>query len=113
MANDFIQFVSGTTSPQEVIGKLKATHSTDPDILLAAKNEFSAPFRQQRGTGLLLLVVGALSSLTLVLAVIGIPVALFGAWVWRKGLANLAIVETTYATYVGGTSITPAPATTR
>ncbi len=113
MANDFIQFVSGTTTPQEVTGKLKATQSTDPDVLLAAKNEFAAPFRQQRGTGLLLLVVGALSSLTIVLAVIGIPVALFGAWVWRKGVSNLAIVEATYAKYVGGVSVMPSPAPMR
>jgi hypothetical protein len=104
MANDFIQFAVGTTSPQEVIGKLKATQSTDPDVLFAAKTEFSAPFRQQRGTGLLLLIVGAVSSLTVVLAIIGIPVALFGAWVWRRGVSNLAIVETAYAQFTGPAS---------
>ena len=100
MANDFVQFTIGTTTAQEVIGKLKATHSTDSDVLLAAKNEIAAPWRQQKFTGLMLLVVGALSSLTLVLAIIGIPVAIFGAWVWRRGIANLAVVETAYAQYV-------------
>lgn len=98
---DLAQFTVGTTTPAEVLGKLKATRSMDPDILVAAKNEFAAPFRQQRFTGLLLLVVGAVSSLTLVLAVIGIPVAIFGWWVWRRGTANLAIVDRTYSQFIG------------
>ncbi len=98
---DLAQFSVGTTTAQEVVGKLKATQSTDPDVLFAAKNAMAAPFRQQRFTGLLLLVVGAVSSLTLVLAIIGIPVAIFGWWVWRRGVANLAIVESAYAQFVG------------
>lgn len=98
---DLAQFAVGTTSSQEVLGKLKAVHSTDPDVLFAAKNTIAAPFRQQRFTGLLLLVVGALSSLTLVLAIIGIPVAIFGWWVWRRGVSNLAIVESTYTQFMG------------
>jgi len=103
---DLAQFAVGTTTTQEVIGKLKATGSSDPDVLLAAKNDLSAPFRQQKFTGLLLLVVGAVSSLTLVLAIIGIPVAIFGFWVWRRGTSNLAIVERTFNQFIGA----PVPA---
>jgi hypothetical protein len=102
---DLAQFTIGTTTPEEVRGKLKATRSTDPDVLVAAKNELAAPFRQQKFTGLLLLVVGALSSLTLVLAIIGIPVAIFGFWIWRRGISNLAIVEAAYGQFVGGAAV--------
>jgi len=107
---DLAQFVTGTTTPQEVLGKLKATQSTDADVLAAAKNEFAAPFRQQKFTGLLLLVVGVGSSLTIVLAIIGIPVAIFGWWVWRKGTSNLAIVEHTYSQFASQVVGAAAPA---
>jgi hypothetical protein len=107
---DLAQFAVGTTTPQEVLGKLKATHSTDADVLFAAKTAMAAPFRQQRFTGLLLLIVGAVSSLTLVLAIIGIPVALFGLWVWRRGISNLAIVESAYAQFIEMASAAPAVA---
>ncbi len=97
---DLTQFTLGVTTSQEVLGKLKATHSTDANVLFAAKSEIASPFRSQRFQGGLLCVVGAVSSITIVLAIIGIPVAIFGWWVWRRGTSNLAIVESAYAQFM-------------
>lgn len=93
-------FSMADTSPQQVLGVLKASGSTDPDVLFAAKEEFGSTFATQRFQGMGLLVVGALSSITVILAIIGVPVAIFGWWLWRKGVRNIAIVEAAYSGYL-------------
>jgi len=96
------------TSPRQVAGVLKATGSSDPDVLFAAKEDYGSTFATQRFQGLGLLITGALSSLTVILAIIGVPVAIFGWWFWRKGQRNVAIVEAAYADYLA--SLQPATA---
>ena len=34
------------------------------------------------------------------MAVIGVPVAVFGWWLWRKGKRNIALMEAAYAQYL-------------
>ena len=94
------KFSLADTTPQQVTGVLKTTGSTDADVLFAAKEEFGSTFATQRFQGLGLLIVGVLSSLTIIMAIIGIPVALFGFWMWRKGKRNVAIVEAAYRDYL-------------
>ncbi|HEY8793685.1 MAG TPA: hypothetical protein VIM15_01985 [Gemmatimonadaceae bacterium] len=94
------KFSLADTSPQQVLGVLKAAGSTDPDVLFAAKEEFGSTFATQRFQGMGLLVVGALSSITIILAIIGVPVAVFGWWLWRKGVRNIATVEAAYSGYL-------------
>jgi hypothetical protein len=96
------------------VGVLKATGSTDPDVLFAAKEEYGSTFATQRFQGLGLLITGALASLTIVLAIIGVPVAIFGWWFWRKGKRNVALVEAAYSHYLASlkqAAATPAVAT--
>jgi hypothetical protein len=94
------KFSLADTSPRQVIGVLKATGSSDPDVLYAAKEEYGSTFATQRFQGLVFLITGALSSITIILAVIGVPIAIFGWWFWKKGQRNIAIVEAAYADYV-------------
>ncbi len=93
-------FNLSATSPQEVTGMLKATGSTDPDVLYARKADFKRNFNTQKNVGLLLLIVGAVSCLTVVLIPVGGPAAIFGWWLWNRGKRNLAIVEGTFAQYM-------------
>ncbi|MDB4911162.1 MAG: hypothetical protein JWO39_1985, partial [Gemmatimonadetes bacterium] len=72
------------------------------------KQDYGTTFATQRFQGLGLLIVGVLSSLTIIVAIIGVPVAIFGWWFWRKGVRNVAIVEAAYAEYL--VSIRPAAA---
>jgi hypothetical protein len=94
------RFSLADTSAQQVAGVLKATGSRDPDVLYAAKEEYGSTFATQRFQGLGFLITGALSSLTIILAIIGVPVAIFGWWLWRKGKRNVALVEAAYANYL-------------
>ena len=103
------KFSLADTSAQQVVGVLKATGSSDPDVLYAAKEEFGSTFATQRFQGLGLLITGALSSLTIILAVVGVPVALFGWWLWQKGKKNIALVEAAYVNYLA--TLKPAAAT--
>jgi hypothetical protein len=102
------KFSLADTTPQQVIGMLKMTGSTDADVLFAAKEEFGSTFATQRFQGLMLLIVGALSSITIILAIIGVPVAIFGWWMWRKGIRNVATVEAAYSSYLGASGPNPA-----
>jgi hypothetical protein len=102
------KFSLADTSAQQVVGVLKATGSTDPDVLFAAKEEYGSTFATQRFQGMGLLITGALSCLTILLAVIGVPVAIFGWWLWQKGKRNIALVEGAYANYLA--SLKPAAA---
>jgi hypothetical protein len=103
------KFSLADTSARQVVGMLKATGSSDPDVLYAAKEEYGSTFATQRFQGLGLLITGALSSLTIILAVIGVPVAIFGWWLWQKGKRNIALVEASYAEYLSSIKPVAAP----
>jgi len=91
---------------QSVIGALKATGSTDPDILHAQKEKLLTPAKHLKLLAIILVVVGAFFTVTVVLAIAGIPSILFGWWTWRFGLKNIATIEAGYAEYVGSLSVT-------
>jgi hypothetical protein len=62
---------------QSVIGALKATGSRDPDILNAQKAKLLAPARQLKILAIIMVAVGAFFTITVVLAIAGIPLILF------------------------------------
>jgi hypothetical protein len=88
---------------QSVIGTLKATGSQDPDVLHAQKAKLLAPAKNLKILAIILVVVGAFFTVTVILAIAGVPFALFGLWLWRFSSKNIAAVELGYAEYVGAT----------
>ena len=48
---------------------------------------------------ILLIGIGAFMTVTVFLAIAGIPSILFGIWTWRFGTRNVAAVEAGYAEY--------------
>ncbi len=86
---------------QSVIGTLKATGSQDPDVLHAQKAKLLAPAKNLKIGAIILIVVGVLFTVTVVLAIAGIPFALFGLWLWRFSSKNIEAVELGYAEYLG------------
>ena len=103
------KFSLADTSAQQIAGVLKATGSTDPDVLFAAKEEYGSTFATQRFQGMGLLITGALASITIIMAIIGVPVAVFGWWLWRKGKRNIALIEAAYAQYLASLAPVAAP----
>jgi hypothetical protein len=85
---------------QSVIGTLKATGTRDPDILHAQKQKLLAPSNNLRMLSYILMGGGALLTLTIIVAFAGVPLALFGVWMWRFSSKNIATVEAAYSEYL-------------
>lgn len=86
---------------QTVVGILKATGSRDPDVLHAQKQKLLAQPKHLKLLAMILVGVGAFFTITVVLAIAGIPAMLFGWWVWRFGVKNMEAVEAGFAEYAG------------
>ena len=85
---------------QTVIGTLKATGSYDADILYAQKQKLLAPTKQKKIVAIIFVALGAFLTVTVILAILGIPLALFGLWGWRFCSKNIAAVEAGYTEYL-------------
>lgn len=85
---------------QSVVGTLKAAGSRDPDILHAQKQRLLAPNKNLKILSYMLIVGGGLLSLTVIMAIAGIPLALFGIWMWRFSSKNMAAIEAGYSEYL-------------
>ncbi len=85
---------------QSVIGALKATASRDPDILYSQKNELLSIPKQLKLLGMICIGVGAFFTITVILAIAGIPAIIFGWWCWSFSKKNIAAIEAGYAEYI-------------
>ena len=101
-------------TPQQVVGLLKATGSTDPDILLAASESHASKLRLAKIGGMIFMIVFGFISLIMLISVIGIPDAiptgLFatgGWWVQRNAKRNIATIEETFQKYLAGIGAGP------
>ena len=89
---------------QTVLGMLKAAGSRDPDVLHAQKQKMLAQPKQLKLLAIICVVVGAFFTITVVLAIAGIPSILFGWWTWRFGTRNIEAIEAGFADYAGSAS---------
>lgn len=84
---------------QQVIGALKATGSSDPDVLYARKEELLAPSRSMKLLGIAPIIVGIAMSLTIIGAVVGIPAILFGFFIRKRIRTNIRTAESALSEY--------------
>lgn len=84
-----------------VIGFLKSTGSRDTDVLYTQKKNLESAARFPKLAGVYIMVVGALMTLLILTAFIGIPLLILGWWMRKRGVQNLLAVEAGYAEYVG------------
>jgi hypothetical protein len=92
---------------QSVIGALKSTGSQDSDVLYAQKKQLLAPASQLKLLGMILMGGGALLTITVIAAILGIPLAIFGWFCWSFGKKNIAAVEAGYSQYASSLGLTP------
>ena len=85
---------------QGVLGTFKATGSRDSDVLHSQKERLLAQQKQFRLLGMILMVGGAFFTVTFILAIAGIPLAIFGWWLRYFGTKNIAAIEQGYADYL-------------
>ena len=91
--------LSTATRPQ-VIGALKATNSNDADVLFAAKQDLLDQYRPLKMMSMIPIICGALLSLTIIGAIVGIPLIALGIWLRRKCKRNMTTVESAYDEYL-------------
>ena len=91
-------------SREQVMGALKSTGSKDPDVLLAAKEEFASNYRPLKWFGIWGMVCGVLCTLLIILAPLGIPLFFLGLWWFKRAKKNSALIESTFGEYVGSLS---------
>ena len=91
---------------QQVIGTLRATGSTDPDVLFAKKEELLSETKRLKLLGVVPLIVGTILTATLIGAIVGIPMLIVGFSVRRAYKHNIAITDAALAEYLQ--SIRPA-----
>jgi hypothetical protein len=84
---------------QSVIGQLKATGSRDKDVLYAQKDQLVAPQKNLKILGWICIVCGAFFTITVILAIAGIPFMIFGWWLLRFSKRNIQTVEDAFAEY--------------
>lgn len=89
------------TTTQDVARRLRATSSSDPDVLYAAKQELAAPFDHHGAVCLWIIIIGTLVCCTFVLAPLGVPAVLYGVRHRRRTRINLATIESSHAAYIG------------
>jgi Family of unknown function (DUF5362) len=94
-----------TASKPQVIGALKATGSTDPDVLFAAKQDLLDQYKPLKTMSWILIICGVLICLTLIGAIIGVPMILLGWWLRRKCNRNIATVEAGFAEYLSSIGV--------
>lgn len=84
---------------QQVIGMLKATRSTDIDVLAATRQDLLGQASQLKMFGIFPMVVGIAMTVTIIGAVVGIPVLVFGVWARGRGKKNIDTVNRAFAEY--------------
>jgi len=95
-------------SQQQVIGTLRSTGSTDPDVLFAKKEELLSETKRLKMLGVVPLIVGTILSISLIGAIVGIPMLIVGFSVRKAYKHNIAVTDAALADYLQ--TITPASA---
>lgn len=86
--------------PQRLLGALKATGSSDPDILYAKKEEMLVEVRSRKVFAWPFIIAGAFLTLTMIGAPVGIPVMAWGFWTKGRIKKHVAEAEAAYGQYL-------------
>lgn len=89
-----------TPDKQTVIGALKATNSKDSDVLYAAKEKLKELAKGPLIISWIVTGIGIVMTLTVFLAIIGVPFVLVSWWVRRTIKKNYAQIDQTYQEYL-------------
>lgn len=84
---------------QSVTGFFKSAGTRDPDILLVKKQTLIAPNKNLKIAGIGLTALGILMTITIIMAILGIPLVLAGVWMWWFSTRNISVVEAVYSEY--------------
>ncbi len=84
-----------------VLGHLKSAGSRDPDMLHAQKAHLVDVAKFPKLAGIYVMFLGALLTITILGAFLGIPALILGWWMRSRGVRNLKVVHEAYDEFVG------------
>ncbi len=87
---------------QEVIGRLKATGSRDKDVLFTVKTDIIKISGMTKFKGTVAMVAGVMLTITILGAILGIPLLIVGWWLRKRGVSNIEVTEAAYKEYIAG-----------
>lgn len=87
-------------SHQQVIGSLRATGSTDVDVLFSKKEELLSETKRLKLLGIVPIVIGVIVSLSVIGAIIGIPMILLGYSVRKAYQHNIKVADEALQQYL-------------
>jgi hypothetical protein len=85
---------------QQVIGSLRATGSTDADVLFAKKEELLTETRRMKLLTIAPLIMGGILTVSIIGAIVGIPALIFGFSVRKTYNHNIAVTDAALAEYM-------------
>ena len=88
-----------------VVGMFKSTGARDPDTLHAERLRLMAQPKQLKLLSMLLIGIGAFFTVTVILAIAGVPAVLFGIWMWFFSKKQMAAIESGYAEYLASIGV--------
>jgi hypothetical protein len=92
---------------QQVIGTLRATNSTDTDVLFAKKEELLSETKRLKLLGVVPIIVGAILTLTIIGAIVGVPMLLVGFSVRKAYNHNIALTDAALSEYLQSVQSSP------
>jgi len=106
--------IPGKLDRQMVLGALKATGSSDPDVLYARKEELLGERKGATGQFMAwaLIVLGVVMTLMVITAPVGIPALIYGVWLQRRLTKLNGVAETTFTEYLKSIGVSRQAAST-
>jgi len=87
-------------SHQQIIGTLRATGSSDRDVLFAKKEELLAETKRLKLLGVVPLIIGTILTLSIIGAIVGIPMLIVGFSVRKAYKHNIEVTDAALAEYL-------------
>ena len=87
-------------SHPQVIGSLRSTGSTDPDVLFAKKEELLSETKRLKLLGTVPIVIGAIMTVSIIGAIVGVPMLVVGILVRKTIAHNNSVTDAALAEYL-------------
>lgn len=89
-----------TVTADFVTGYLKQAGTRDADVLASRKHELVQKQQPMKFGSLWFIIVGAVLTITIIGAIVGVPILCIAGWVHAKARGNIRTIEAAYLEYV-------------
>jgi len=91
-----------TVTHDFVIGQLKALASQDPQVLESRRQQLIQQQQPLKLGSLAFLIIGAIMTISVIGAIVGLPMLAIAGWVQWKARTNLKVIDGAYREFTSG-----------